>query len=282
MAATFTMRRRRLTAELRRLREASGLTIDEVAARIGLSKSTISRIETGDVELKLPVLRSLMSQYGVADEQAALLEKLTREAAEKGWWHVAGGVRDATKELIGLESEASWVNDFSCSIITGLLQTPDYARAVVRKALPEAPERDWESAIEVRLRRQRRLGELRLWVIVTEEALLRPIGSREIMAEQLNHLVKMAAEPKTRIQVLPLGAGAHAALGGNFAVIGFEPTTDPEVVYVEGHRWDACIEETDQVEIYKRSFQELTADAVSFENSVATLRHRSEELTGGN
>jgi transcriptional regulator with XRE-family HTH domain len=279
VGATFTVRRRRLTNALRRLREENGLTIDDVAREIGLSKSAISRIENGLVELKLPVLRALLTLYHVTGDQADDLERLMREAAQKGWWQYSADIQDATRTLAGLEAEGVLESDFSSSLVTGLLQTAEYAGAVLRAARPHAPSAKIETAVEFRLRRQERLGTLRLWSILTEEVLMRPIGGADVMKRQLEHLIHSAGKPQITVQILDLTAGAHASMGGSFVIVGFDSPSDPEAVYLEGQNWDACVEDREEVKSYKESFELLRASALSPDESVKFLQRRAKEFS---
>lgn len=269
VAKSPTLRRRRLASSLRRLREESGLTAEEVADAVGLSKSAISRIENGQVTPRLLVVRALTTHYGVPADEAAVLEQLCRDAALKGWWQNVGDlptVPDATKTRIGLEAEATEINEFSLTFITGLLQVPAYARAVLKAVYRDAKSDDIDQAVEVRLRRQDRLPSMRLWVILTEEALLRPIGGRAVMAEQVHRLIQASEEPKTTIQVLGRESGAHPGMAGGFTVMSFG-ASDPDVVYVEGNQWDACVEEDDMVAVYTRQFDTLRALALGPDDS---------------
>jgi transcriptional regulator with XRE-family HTH domain len=255
------------------------MTIDEVAQAIGLSKSALSRIENGIVGVKLPVLRALLSVYGVAGGQAERLEGLAREAGQRGWWQV--GVGDIptsdVKTLVGLEAEAAWINDFSCSVINGLLQTREYAKAVLGATLPDASQEDLELAIEFRIRRQERLGAFRFWAILAEEILTRPVGGSAVMRRQVDHLLAVSDQPRITMQVVGRECGEYIGLSGGFTIIGFDPP-DPEVVYLEGYRWDACVEDVAQAELYKRSFEVLRAVALSPEASRARIRSLAEDL----
>jgi transcriptional regulator with XRE-family HTH domain len=263
------VRRRRLTAELRRLRESQGKTIDDVAVAIGMSKTTLSRIENGQSGVKIPTLRALLAEYGVSDETAAHLEQLSKEASQRGWWQVAGPT-DPFKTLVGLEAEAKWINYFSSTYIIGLLQTEAYARALLEAIEFDATEEEIELKVGLRLRRQERLSDLNLGVILSEEGLLRPVGGIPVMIAQIERLLEASNSRDIDIQVLATEAGAHVGLAGNFEIIGLD-FTGPEAVYVEGARWDACIEDTRQLVTYTRSFEKLRALALGPGDSRARL-----------
>jgi transcriptional regulator with XRE-family HTH domain len=264
-----TVRRRRLTAELRRLRESQGKTIDDVAVAIGMSKTTLSRIENGQSGIKIPILRALLKEYGVNDEAAAQLERLSREASQRGWWQVTGPT-DPFKTLVGLEAEAKWINYFSNTFIIGLLQTEAYARALLEAIDFDATEQEIDLAVNLRLRRQERLNDLNLGVILSEEGLLRPVGGVAVMIAQIERLLEVSADRGIDIQILATQAGAHVGLAGNFEIVGLD-FTGPEAVYVEGARWDACIEDPHQLIVYTRSFEKLRALALGPGDSRARL-----------
>jgi transcriptional regulator with XRE-family HTH domain len=264
-APSPTVRQRRLLAELRRLRDASGKTIDEVAEDIGMSRSTLSRIENGLVGIKLPVLRALLAEYGVSAESAAQLEQLSKEAARRGWWQVAGPT-DPFKTLVGLEAEAAWINYFGPTLVIGLLQTEAYAQALLHAVMFDATEEEIDQALQLRLRRRERLEHLQLGIILAEEGLLRPVGGPAVMVEQIERLLDASADRGIDLQVLGKEAGEHVGLAGGFQIVGLNPAA-PEAVYIEGARWDACIEEPDQLLVYTRSFEKLRALALGPKDS---------------
>nr|WP_269330450.1 helix-turn-helix transcriptional regulator [Kineosporia babensis] len=271
-----------MTAELKRLREASGLTIDEVAQDIGVSKSALSRIENGLVGVKLPVLRALFRVYEVTGQQAEFLERLSSQAAQKGWWQYFAAETvelDATKTLIGLEEEASTVNDFSLTFLSGLLQTRDYARAVIRGATLDASDEGVENGVQMRLRRQQRLGDLRLWSVIAEEALMRPIGGPQVMRAQIEHLIAKAQSRRITVQVLAKEHREHPGITGPFVILGLEPPLNLKAVYLEGNLWDACLEGPDEVALYERTFDVLRAMALSPQESLERLQTNLENFT---
>lgn len=277
--ASPTVRRRRLTAELRRLRTHSGRTIDEVADRVGISKSSLSRIENGVVGLKIPVLRALLAEYGVEGEAALRLEHLCRDASKRGWWQLDNRLSlDVTDTAIGLEAEASAVDDFSLTIVTGLLQTEEYAQAVIRAIAVDPTEDEVAAAVAVRLRRQERLDDIRLWSILAEETLVRPVGSAAVMRAQVEHLVELSRRSRVTLQILPLSAGPHPGLAGGFFVLRFGPQ-DTGAVYLEGALSDSCLEDVQHVLDYSTIFDRLRAIALSPDDSRRHLELRARELS---
>jgi transcriptional regulator with XRE-family HTH domain len=272
-----TLRSLQLTKELRRLRERADKTIDEVVEAIGISKSQLSRIETGKVtRIQEPVLRAILTQYGIAPERQNYLVQWAKEAARRGWWQ-SGAAADLQSEewrtLVGLEQDASNINDLSTVVLYGLLQTRPYAEALLRAVNRGIPASEVEKLVDLRLRRQERVGHVDLWVILTEEVLLRPIGGQDVMDAQLKHLVELTEGPRTTIQILSLESGEHCGARGTYTVLGFEPAADLQVVYVEGNRLEACIEDPPQVDIYKRDYERLRAQALGPDESVRMLKN---------
>jgi transcriptional regulator with XRE-family HTH domain len=278
MALSPTVRLKLLTLELRRLREDRGKTIEEVADHIGISKSALSRIENGLVGVKLPVLRSLLQEYEVPDERQADLFVLAHETRQRGWWQTAGGDLPSKewRTLVGLEQEAASIDDYSGIVINGLLQTRDYTYHLLRGHRRNASADELKALVDLRMRRQQRVGHLDLWAILAEEVLIRSIGSPAIMREQLKHLLASAEHPRTVIQVLPLSAGEHVGLRGPFTVLGFEPPVELQAVYLEGNRWEVCIEDAAGVEPYRRDFELLRAKALDPDESLRMIARLNE------
>jgi hypothetical protein len=160
----------------------------------------------------------------------------------------------------------------------GLLQTEAYARALLRSIFPEVTREDLELATEYRIKRQARLADVRLWVIFAEEGLERPVGGPAVMREQLERLLDVADEPRVSIQLLAKESGEHPGMAGNFTIVGLGDRSPAEAVYVEGNRWDACVEDPDQVAAYVRAFDYLRAAALSFEESKSRLRRLVKDL----
>ena len=271
-----TVRQRRLVAELRRLRDGSGRTIDEVAANIGLSRSTLSRIENGLVPIKLPVLRALIAEYGVTPSVAAHLEQLRGEAAQRGWWQRAG-VSDPIRTTVGLEAEAAWIQYWSGTVIIGLLQTRAYARALLRAIRFTWPDEDVDQAVELRMRRQERLPDLRLSVILGEEVFARMIGGQGVMFEQVQHLIQAAGTSAVDLQIVATGQGEHVGLGGGFEIVGLDEER-PEAVYLEGARFEALVDDPAELSLHTLTFDRLRAVALSPSDSLARLEQIAEAL----
>lgn len=265
------MRRRRLAAALRRLRDKSGMTADEAAKQIGISKSTLSRIENGQVSVMPPVARALLELYGVDEPDVESLLQVAREARKRGWWQAYDDVLpDWFEVYVGLEAEAAEVRTFQPQIIYGLLQTADYARAVIRAGHPNAPDEEIERRVELRMRRQHNDSPPNLWVILDEAVLRRPVGGADVMRAQLKKVADAAKVPGNTIQVLPFAAGEHGSMGSAFSILTFPEPMDPGIVYVETRAGSLYLE-GQHVRDYTVVFQHLVATALGKRASAAML-----------
>ncbi|MCI0686844.1 MAG: helix-turn-helix domain-containing protein [Sporichthyaceae bacterium] len=232
-----TVRRIMLGAQLRSLREAAGITREDAGYTIRSSGSKISRMELGRFGFKERDVLDLLTLYGVTDEQerAALLA-LAREANTPGWWHQYGDVLPSWFQVyVGLEGAATLIRTYEVQFVPGLLQTPDYTRAVARRAQPTMPVEELERRVSVRMTRQRALSRpepARLWAIVDEAVLRRSLGGREVMRTQLEHLIGCCKHPNITLQVMRFGGG-YAAEGGAFSILRFAEADLPDVVYIE-------------------------------------------------
>jgi transcriptional regulator with XRE-family HTH domain len=270
-----TVRRRRLALELRRFRDAAGLTCEEVAEHLECSTSKISRIETGRVSVSPRDVRDMLQLYGVPGPQQDSLVQLARESRQKGWWHAySDAIEPRFATYIGLESAASEIRIYEVTLIPGLLQTEDYARAVIAAGAvdgaPEAVERN----VAVRMARQPTLlteDPPQLWTVLDEAALHRRVGGSGLMRMQLEHLLEMSALPNVAIQVLPFGAGAHPAMGRPFVILAFPERADPDVVYLEDLTSALYVENVEEVDRYNMFFNHLRATALSFADSTRLI-----------
>lgn len=267
-----TVRRRRLAAELRRLRDRADLTIEDVAEKLECSTSKISRIETGHVGVKPRDARELLRLYGVADDQLDALVQLAKEARTKGWWHAYNEV--FTGAFVGLEAEASSLRAYQALLVPGLLQTGDYMRTVIHAARPDATATEADKRVEARLARQRLLTDAdppRYWAVIDEAVLYRPVGGATVMREQLDRLVARAALPHVTVQVLPFSAGAHSGMDGPFLILGFPEQADPDVVYVDSTTAGFYLEEPAEILRYTLMFDHLRAAALSPDDSLTRI-----------
>jgi transcriptional regulator with XRE-family HTH domain len=277
-----SVRGRQLAAELRRMRDAATMTGEEAAARLGWSASKISRIETGQTPASLADLRRLLDVYEVFGSQRERLELLVESAAQRGWWDAyADTLGPEYAALIALETEAQSVRWYSPMLVPGLLQTEQYAREVIRSGLLIAPPGEVERRVQVKMTRQRVLTKddpLKLSVILDEAAILRPVGSPEIMREQLGHLASVAGLPNVTIQVLPLAAGTHPATSGEFTILGFPELVAPDVVYLENMTSDLYVEREGDVYRYAIAFDRLRALALSTDESAALIAAQADSI----
>ncbi|WP_328622903.1 helix-turn-helix domain-containing protein [Streptomyces sp. NBC_00354] len=268
MSATVnpTVSRRRLGSELRRLREISGMTTQQVTERLLISQPKISLLENGRRVIKPRDVRDLCGLYGVQDQQRVdHLMQLARESGQQGWWNSYGDIPYG--DYIGLEAEAAAIRLYEPLVIPGLLQTPAYARAVIAGTIPHVTPEQAAARLKVRLRRQDRLGAprnpLRLWAVLDESALRRVVGSREVMRKQLDHLTHLGTQPHITMQVLPHGVGAHPGVSGQFSLLEFADATDASVVYLERFTSDLYLEKRSDVRLYGAMYAHLQAQALS-------------------
>ncbi|MFF5992099.1 helix-turn-helix domain-containing protein [Prauserella flavalba] len=267
-----TVRRRRLASELRRLREAADLTIDEVGEKLECSASKVSRIETGHVGVTPRDARDMLELYGVrGDEQEALVQ-LAREARKRGWWHAYNEVFTGT--FVGLEADASSLRAFQALLVPGLLQTRRYAHAVIRAMRPDAEETEIDRRVAARMERQQLLRDPHppeYWAVIDEAVLHREVGGTEVMAEQLARLLEVAQLPHVTIQVVPFNAGAHPGMEGPFLILGFPEQADHDVVYVDSTSTGLYLELEADVRRYALMFDHLRAAALKPDDSIQVI-----------
>jgi len=264
---TPTVRLRRLAAELRTLRASAGLTRDEVVERTGINVATLYRIEHARVRPQTRTLRTLLDLYGAEREHQDELVALLRDARQRGWLHAyQSELPEQYTTYIGFEGEARSVWNYESLYIPGLLQTEDYARAVIGAGLPGARREDIEPRVEVRMQRQdvlRNDNPLELWGIVDEAALQRQVGGPAVMQAQLGHLLEAAKLPNITLQVIPFSVGAHAGMPGSFVFMQFTEATIPDVIYLDSMAGDLFLEAEADVRRYRLAFEHLRAVAVS-------------------
>ncbi len=278
MTASPTVRRRRLAAALRRLRDQSGMTAEEAARHIGISKSALSRIENALVSVMPPVARALLELYGVEEPDVEPLLQVAREARKRGWWQVYDDVLpDWFEVYVGLEAEAAEVKTFQTQLVYGLLQTADYARALFRAGHPDATDEEVERRVELRMRRQQHDRPPRLWVVLDEAVLHRPVGGAEVMKAQLKKLAAAAKMPGNNVQVLPFSAGEHGSMGSAFSLLTFPEPTDPGILYIETRAGSLYLE-GQQVRDYGAVFQHLVASALGQRESAAMISGAANQL----
>jgi transcriptional regulator with XRE-family HTH domain len=277
-----TIRRMLVGAQLRRLRTDMGLSREEAAKAIRASEWKIHRLENGQVGFKERDIVDLLAFYGVTDpgEVEAFLV-VTREANAPGWWQRYGDVLPPWfRTYVDLESAATLIRTYEGQFVPGLLQTDDYIRALVHGTHPESAE---EVGRRVRLRMARqtlltREHPPRLWAVVDEAALRRPVGGREVMRGQLERLIDATKLPNITLQILPFGAGAHSAMVGAFSILRFAGQQLPDVVYLEHLTSALYLDKRDEVERYLDVMELLCIDSEPPAKTVELLAKILNEL----
>jgi transcriptional regulator with XRE-family HTH domain len=255
-----------LGAQLRRLREERGISTEQAGYEIRGSHSKISRMELGRVGFKERDVSDLLTLYGVNDpaERAPLLE-LAKEANTPGWWHRYGDVLPSWFEVyLGLEEAASLLRTYELQFVPGLLQTEDYAHAVVRLGYSDASDEEVERRVQLRTARQKRFtspGAPTLWAVLDEAVVRRPLGGRDVMRRQLEHLIAMSELPNVTLQIVPFGAGGHAAAGGPFTILRFAEPGLSDVVYLEQLTSALYLDKPTDVDTYMRAMNNLCITA---------------------
>ncbi|MCM3920658.1 helix-turn-helix domain-containing protein [Frankia sp. AiPs1] len=282
MTTAPTMRRRKLGAELRRLRLAAGLTMKDAAKVLRSTESKVSRMENGHVPFRQMDIEDLLDLYGIKDAAVrAELIDLVQDTRAVGWWHTYSDAVPQDFELyLGLEAGASKVSAFTCGPIEGLLQTPAYAAVLIRGASPSASDDEVDRRVRLRLERQKRLtgaSPPHLWAIMDEAVLRRPIGGADVFRDQLRHLVRCAERPNITVQVLPFGRGWHPAVGKSFTILGLPEDVSSDVVYVEEVGSSLYVEKPDATARYKRMLDELIVMSLPPDESVRMIKTMSEE-----
>jgi transcriptional regulator with XRE-family HTH domain len=265
-----TVRRRRLGQELRRLRELKGMTAEEVAERLLVSQSKISRLENGRRSISQRDVRDLCGVYEVEDVRIVdSLMQMAKDSRQQGWWHSFGDIPYSV--YIGLETDAASLRVYDPQVVPGLLQTRTYAESLISGALPEATPTDIDKRVQVRLRRQERISAaenpLRLWAVLDEAALRREVGNRQVMIEQLEHLIEMSQLPHVTVQMIPFTMGAHPGVSGQYAILEFPDAADSSVVYIEGVTSDLYLEKAQDVQKYSVMYEHLRAQALNVDQS---------------
>ncbi|HET6298905.1 MAG TPA: helix-turn-helix transcriptional regulator [Kribbella sp.] len=246
-----------LGAHLRRLRERAAVSRSDAGWAIRASESKISRLELGRVGFKERDVLDLLSLYGVmeAAERDRLLQ-LARDANHRGWWHQYGDVTpDWFDAYLGLEAAAELIRTYEIQFVPGLLQTAEYTRAVARLTPGDRSDAEVEQVVALRTSRQKvfeRQPALKLWAVIEESVLRRPIGGVTVLREQLEALLAAIKRPNITLQIIPTGDSGHAATGGAFSVLRFPEPDPPDVVYLEHLTSALYLDKRDDVDAYTR------------------------------
>jgi transcriptional regulator with XRE-family HTH domain len=263
-----TVRRRRLGRELRRLREDRGLTLEAAARRLDRTFSSLSKIERGMQGLRQGELAFILDQYGVTDEDLRqALFALRKDANKKGWWlDYKGVITPSLLDYISLEADATAIRSFEAIHLPGLLQTEDYARAIIEAGTSLGQPLDEETLVAVRMRRQKILSQRNpseVWVILDEAVVRRPVGGADVMRTQLQRLLDVSRLSHVMVQVLPYAVGAHPGHNGSFTILDVGDRGELSVVLVESLTRGWYLEEDDEVRHHGLVFNRLCAAALS-------------------
>ena len=263
-----------LGSQLRRLREAADITADQAGYEIRASRSKISRMETGRVSFKPRDVTDLLTMYGVTDEQArSRFLYLARQSSQPDWWTKYGDILpDWFENYLGLESAATTIRTFEIQFAPGLFQTEDYARAVTRLGHQAASADEIERRVGLRVKRQALLTRARppkIWAVMDEAVLRRPVGGTPVMRAQLRHLAEASRMPNVTLQVIPFARGGHAGASGSFTVLRFEEHFLPDVVYIEQLTGAVYLEQRSDMEHYLEVMDQLSGEALT---PAATIR----------
>jgi transcriptional regulator with XRE-family HTH domain len=277
-----TVRSRRVGSELRRLREAAGISTAQAADLLSCSPAKISRIENGVVSVRVVDLRLLLDRYGDHDaEHRAYLERLARESNKRGWWQDYGDtIPPYYADFIGLEADASYIKTWEPGIVPGLLQTPEYARAVMLANPAMVSPEMLDNFIGIRRERQARLEhgtDVRLDAVIWEPALTTTVGGGETQRGQLGKLLELMNRPNISVQVLPLEAGDQASMSGSFVLFSFGSEGTVSTIFVENLTSSQYLEMEQELRGYTLVFDALRSAALSPAASATRIRQLLEQ-----
>ncbi|MBT2544095.1 helix-turn-helix domain-containing protein [Streptomyces sp. ISL-44] len=276
---------RQLGDELRRLREAAGLTTAAAAKALDCTGGKISRIENGHVPVRTPDLVALMDAYGVsAPETRERLGALARRANRRrreGWWHQYGSVlADAYRDYIEMEDICDSIRTFQAQLVPGLLQTAEYGRAVTVASRAWHSGEEVDQFVQVRLARQERLAgerKVELWAILAEGVLRQQVGGPTVMRDQLEHLADMAEQPNITVQVLPFSRGAHSGMFGPYLLMSFPRIAAQSLVLTETPTGNIWMEQESEVARYRELFDDARTSALPPTESLGLIRRIAKE-----
>lgn len=264
-----------LGLRLRDLREAAGCSFAEAAAALSVNTTTVRRMEKAEVGLKPPYVEKLLKTYGVPEDEIAAFLELVDEANRPGWWH---GFRDVLPPwfslYVSLEGEASMIRAYESHCVHGLLQTEDYARALLRTGFPHASEEELGRRVALRMERQellRRENAPRLWVLLEEQVLRRHVGEPHVMRAQIDHLAECASKPNVTIQIIPYASGPHPAMFGPFQLFRFEIPELPDIVYTESLSGAVYHDERRDTAVFLEALDRMGAMAAPVQRTEALL-----------
>jgi hypothetical protein len=275
--------RRELGQRLRALRQGQELTVVQAAERLGISASKVTKVELAQLAATRDDLLKMLDVYGETDpEQQALLLSMVREGNRKDWWEGHRVLHPKFASYLGLESVATTLQAYDTHLVHGLLQTPDYTRALLRAGRPDLLDHEVDQLVQVRVRRQEVLTRadpppLTLWSVMDEAVLRRQVGGRETMHAQLQRLIAATMQPNVTLLVMPDSLGAHPGLNGPLAILQFETGTRP-VVYVEAQAGNLYMEKDDDLRRCQQTMNHILAAAPGPEQSMALIRQVAKEM----
>ncbi|KAF4409855.1 MULTISPECIES: helix-turn-helix transcriptional regulator [Streptomyces] len=272
-----------LGKRLKDLRLASGVTYQQAAGALGVSELTIRRMEKGEVGLKVLYVRTLLERYGVtARDDVDSFLAMVEAANRPGWWHrYRDVVPDWFKGYVALEEEAHVIRAYEPHYVPGLLQTENYARSVLRAGRPYDDSEEFERRVAVRLERQKLLarpGAPRLWVVLDETVLRRPVSGPEVMREQIDHLIEMGAAPNVAVQIMPFALGLHPGMYGPFHIFRFPHPELEDVVYLENLVGAVYLDEYHDVAPFSEAMDRMGAQALPLDRTEAALAAIRKEI----
>jgi transcriptional regulator with XRE-family HTH domain len=277
-----TARRIVLGSQLRRLREAADITRAEAGYRIRGSESKISRMELGRVGFKERDVADLLAMYGVTEpDMVAEFLAMVKESNNPGWWQRYGEVIPSwLTDFVGLEESASLIQSYELQFVPGLMQTEDYIRAIVSHGRPDVRTPDIERRVKLRMDRQKvlhRADAPKLWAIVDESVLHRPIGGVKVLRGQIEYLLEITRLPNIILQVVPYGLSGYAAEGA-FTMLRFAEAELPDLVYIEHLTGALYLDKVEEIEKYSRVLDRLTVDAETPAGTRQLLAKRRSEI----
>jgi transcriptional regulator with XRE-family HTH domain len=276
----ISIRQRRVSAQLRVLREKRGLSCKDVATALGCSESKVSRMETGERGLYADDVAAILGFLCAPSELRHELVALVRDGEERNWHEIHGKLRTTWKDLIRFEDDATAICNYEPMLIPGLAQIPDYSRAVIHGAEPGLAESDLETLVVARMTRQVILSRRKapkVHLIIDEMVVRRQVGGIRIHQAQLRHLLILSERPNVTLQVVPFNVGAHPGLVGPFVILEFQ--SEPTLAYVESHSTSSFLEEVDHVDSVRVGWRGIRAVALSPEDSVKLIADVTGKLT---
>ncbi|MFE7546539.1 helix-turn-helix domain-containing protein [Streptomyces gardneri] len=276
---------RQLGDELRRFRDAAGLTTAAAAKALDCTGGKISRIENGHVPVRTPDLVALLHAYGVEDpetlERLSALARRANRRRREGWWHQYGSVLgDTYRDYIEMEDICDSIRTFQAQLVPGLLQTPEYGRAVTVASRAWQTAEEIEQFVQVRLARQERLtgeGQLELWAVLAEGVLRQQVGGPAVMRDQLEHLATMAERSNVTVQVLPFSRGAHSGMFGPYLLMSFPQVSAQDLVLTETPTGNIWTEGESEVASYRGLFDDARTSALPPTESLTLIRRIAKE-----